>query len=234
MRALVVDDDQTIAELVTALLREEGFVVDVAETAEEGRVQALVHEHDLIVLDLNLPDGSGIAVAQSLRREHRPTPILMLTANTDRSTTVLALDAGADDYLTKPIRFDEFRARVRALVRRGGATRTEQLSAGNVVLNRLTREVRVSGNPLALTPREFGLLEHFLLHTGEVVTRTDLLDKVLDRSFDPGTNIVDVNVTRLRKKLEKASATVAIEARRGVGFVFAATAATGSRVEGEG
>jgi DNA-binding response OmpR family regulator len=220
MRALVVDDDQTIAGLVTALLKEEGFVVDVAETAEEGRVQALVHQHDLIVLDLNLPDGSGIAVAQSLRREHRSTPILMLTASTDRSNSVLALDAGADDYLTKPIRFDEFRARVRALVRRGGATRTEQLNAGNVVLNRLSREVRVSGNAVPLTPREFSLLEHFLLHSGKVVTRTELLDKVLDRGFDPGTNIVDVNVTRLRKKLQKASANVAIEARRGVGFTL--------------
>jgi DNA-binding response OmpR family regulator len=223
MRALVVDDDSTIADIVTALLKEEGFVVDVARTAEEGRVQALVAEHDIIVLDLNLPDGNGIAVAQALRREHRSTPILMLTANTERSNTVLALDAGADDYLTKPIRFDEFRARVRALIRRGGAKRTEQLGAGTVVLNRLTREVRVSGNPLTLTPREFGLLEHFLLHVGEVVTRTELLDKVLDRSFDPGTNIVDVNVTRLRKKLERAGANVAIEARRGVGFVFGPT-----------
>jgi two-component system OmpR family response regulator len=220
MRALVVDDDATIADIVTVLLKEEGFVVDVATTAEEGRVQALVTGHDLIVLDLNLPDGNGIAVAQALRREHRDTPILMLTANTDRSNTVLALDAGADDYLTKPIRFDEFRARVRALVRRGGAKRTEQLAAGNLVVNRLSREVLVGGKPVTLTPREFGLLEHFLLHVGEVVTRSELLDKVLDRSFDPGTNIVDVNITRLRKKLQEAAASVSIDARRGVGFVF--------------
>lgn len=224
MRALIVDDDETVADLLAALLKEEGFIVDMAETAEDGRVQALVNEYDLVVLDLNLPDGNGIAVAQSLRREQRSTPILMLTANPDRTNTVLALDAGADDYLTKPIRFDEFRARVRALVRRGGAKRTEQLVAGNVVLNRLTREVLVGGTTITLTPREFGLLEHFLLHTGQVVTRTELLDKVLDRSFDPGTNIVDVNVTRLRKKLSEASATVAIEARRGVGFVFASKA----------
>jgi two-component system OmpR family response regulator len=221
MRALVVDDDDTISALVSALLKEEGFVVDIADTAEDGRVQALVNDYDVVVLDLNLPDGNGIAVAQALRREQRSTPILMLTANRDRTNTVLALDAGADDYVQKPIVFDEFRARIRALIRRGGAKRTEQLTAGNVVLNRLTHEVRVSGNLVRLTPREFGVLEHFLLHSGEIVTRTELLDKVLDRTFDPGTNIVDVNITRLRKKLQEAAATVAIEARRGVGFVFA-------------
>lgn len=223
MRALVVDDDDTIADLVSALLKEEGFVVDVADTAENGRVQALVNDYDVVVLDLNLPDGNGIAVAQALRREQRATPILMLTANTNRANTVLALDAGADDYVQKPIVFDEFRARIRALIRRGGAKRTEQLAAGNVVLNRLTHEVRVNGELIRLTPREFGVLEHFLMRSGEVVTRTELLDKVLDRTFDPGTNIVDVNITRLRKKLEQASATVSIEARRGVGFVFSPT-----------
>ena len=222
MRALVVDDDPTIAMIVVALLKEEGFAVDVADTAESGRVQALVTDYDVIVLDLSLPDGNGISVAQALRREQRTTPILMLTASTDRSNTILALDAGADDYQTKPIQFDEFRARIRALVRRGGAKRTEQLVAGNIVLNRLSRDVLVSGRPLTLTPREFGLLEHFLLHTGQVVTRTELLDKVLDRSFDPGTNIVDVNITRLRKKLQDAAASAVIEARRGVGFVFKA------------
>ncbi len=222
MRALVVDDDPTIAMIVVALLKEEGFAVDVADTAESGRVQALVTDYDVIVLDLSLPDGNGISVAQALRREQRTTPILMLTASTDRSNTILALDAGADDYQTKPIQFDEFRARIRALVRRGGAKRTEQLVAGNIVLNRLSRDVLVSGRPLTLTPREFGLLEHFLLHTGQVVTRTELLDKVLDRSFDPGTNIVDVNITRLRKKLQDAAANAVIEARRGVGFVFKA------------
>lgn len=220
MRALVVDDDPTIAMIVVALLKEDGFGVDVADTAESGRVQALVNDYDVIVLDLSLPDGNGISVAQALRREQRSTPILMLTASTDRANTVLALDAGADDYQTKPIQFDEFRARIRALVRRGGAKRTEQLVAGNIVLNRLSRDVLVSGRPITLTPREFGLLEHFLLHTGQVVTRTELLDKVLDRSFDPGTNIVDVNITRLRKKLQDAAASAVIEARRGVGFVF--------------
>lgn len=225
MRALVVDDDPTLAELVCLLLREEGFAVDLAETAEEGCAKALLTDYDAIVLDMNLPDGNGIDVIGALRGRRRMTPILMITANPDREKTVVALDAGADDYLRKPFELDEFRARIRALIRRGGAKPPETLSAGNLMLNRLTRQVTAAGQPVSLTPRELGLLEHFLLNAGQVVTRAELLDKVLDRTFDPGTNIVDVNITRLRKKLQNAGATVAIESRRGEGFVLGSTPA---------
>ena len=222
MRALVVDDDPVLTLLVRRLLEEEGFAVDVAETGESARVLAMVNEYDAIVLDLVLPDGHGIPFIQALRREGRHTPLAVLTGTTDKSATVRALDAGADDYLTKPIVFDEFKARIRALVRRGGARRTEQLALGNLVLNRLTREVLVAGVPIRLTPRELALLEHLLLHAGEVVTRTQLLEKVMDMSFDPGTNVIDVNVARLRKKLSVANATAVIAARRGIGFVVRA------------
>jgi DNA-binding response OmpR family regulator len=223
VRALVVDDDPTIRLLVRKLLEEGGFAVDDADTSESGRVLAMVNEYDVIVLDLVLPDGNGIPLVQAMRRKSLATPILVLTGNTDREAVVMALDAGADDYLTKPIDFDVFKARIRALVRRGGAKRTETLSAGNLVLNRLTRIALVAGVPLHLTPRELSILEHFLLHANEVVARTDLLEKVMDMSFDPGTNVVDVNVTRLRKKLTGAGATVVITARRGLGFVLSAS-----------
>jgi DNA-binding response OmpR family regulator len=220
MRVLVVDDDPTIRVLVKALLQEGGFAVDVAETGEQGRVLALVNSYDAVVLDLILPDTNGIVLVQELRRKGMDTPLLVLTASTAKESVVLALDAGADDYIRKPIEFEEFKARMRALVRRGGAKRTEQLSLGNLLLNRLTREALVDGVALHLTPRELSMLEHFLLHAGEVVSRTELLEHVMDMSFDPGTNVVDVNVTRVRKKLDGAHANVAITSRRGIGFVL--------------
>jgi DNA-binding response OmpR family regulator len=210
---------------VRTLLEEQGFAVDTAESGEAGRVLAMVNDYDAIVLDLVLPDGNGIPLVQALRRKSMDTPVIVLTGNTDKSAVVMALDAGADDYLTKPIDFDVFKARIRALVRRGGARRTEQLSVGNLVLNRLTRTVLVAGAPLHLSPRELSILEHFLLHTGEVVARTELLEKVMDMTFDPGTNVVDVNVTRLRKKLAGAGATATIASRRGIGFVLSAATA---------
>src|ERR1044071_6012742 len=220
MRALVVDDDATLTTLVRRLMEEDGYAVDTAASAEDGRMLAMVNDYDAIVLDLTLPDGNGIQIIQSLRRDGKKTPIIVLTGTKDSEVTVRALDAGADDYLTKPINFGEFKARIRALVRRGGAQRTEQLTVGNVVLNRLNRDVLVDGKALSVTPRELGLLEHFLMRPGEVVTRTELLEKVWDMNFDPGSNVVDVNVARLRKKLETAGAPSAIVARPGLGFVL--------------
>jgi two-component system OmpR family response regulator len=220
MRALVVDDDATLTTLVRRLLEEDGYAVDVAGNAEDGRTLAMVNDYDAIILDLVLPDGHGISILQGLRRDGKKTPIVVLTGTKDSDVTVRALDAGADDYLTKPINFGEFKARIRALVRRGGAQRTEQLTVGNVVLNRLKRDVLVAGKDLSVTPRELALLEHFLMRPGEVVTRTELLEKVWDMTFDPGSNVVDVNVARLRKKLEGAGATIAITAKRGLGFVL--------------
>jgi two-component system, OmpR family, response regulator len=220
MRILTVDDDPQIAKLTRMLLEEGGYAVDTAESCDVARTLAMVNEYDGVVLDLDLPDGSGITVVQDLRRNGRDTPILVLTGHAESQMTVRALDAGADDYLTKPFLPDVFKARVRALVRRGGATRTEKLAAGNVVLDRLTRTVLVSGTPLRVTPRELAMLEYLLLHTGEVVTRSQMLEKVFDLAHDPGTNVVDVNVARLRKKLEAAGASVKIEARRGMGLVL--------------
>ncbi len=226
MRALLVDDDSSMVLIARRLLEEEGFGVDVAVDGESGRLLAMVNDYDAIVLDLVLPDGNAIPLIQQLRREGKQTPITVLTGTTDKAVTVRALDAGADDYLTKPIEFDEFKARMRALVRRGGARRTERLTTGNVTLNRLSREVLVGGAAMRVTPRELALLEHLLLHTDEVVKRTELLEKVFDLTFDPGTNVVDVTVGRLRRKLREAGATVQIESRRGLGFVLSLAAAS--------
>jgi DNA-binding response OmpR family regulator len=220
VRALLVEDDQAMALLTRQVLEQEGFAVDHAATGNDAQTLAFVNEYDAIVLDLALPDRNGLSVLQALRNDGRTTPVIVLTGANDSATTVRALDTGADDYLTKPIIIEEFRARMRALVRRGGAKRTEQLACGNIVLNRLTREMLVAGKPCQLTAKEYQLLEHFLLHRGEVVSRTDLLEKVWDMHFDPGSNVVDVHVTRLRKKLDRAGADVKITARRGMGFVI--------------
>jgi len=219
MRVLIVEDDPTMSRLFRLLLEEMGFAVDAAETDASARVLAMVNEYDALLLDLMLPDGHGIPLIQWLRGEGRKLPIMVLSGSTGREMVVRALDVGADDYLTKPVDFQIFKARVRALVRRGGAKHVDQLTLGNVVVNRIRHEVRVDGVIVSLTPREFRCLEHFLLHANEVVTRTDLLEKVLDMSFDPGTNVVDVNVARLRKKMSTANATVGFTVRRGVGFV---------------
>lgn len=221
MRALLVEDDSSSALLSRSALEAEGFAVDVAPTAQEGISCAMVTDYDAIVLDLGLPDGSGLSVVQVLRRSGRATPVIVLTGTTDRATTVKALDAGADDYVTKPLDVDEFRARLRALVRRGGASRTERLTLGNMTLDRLTRQLHVAGSEVTLTAKELPLLEHLLLRRNEVVTRAELLERVWDMHFDPGSNVVDVNVARIRKKLAEAGATVRIDSRRGLGFVLA-------------
>ena len=222
MRALLVEDDETMALLVRQVLEQEGFAVDHATTGNEGHTLAFVNEYDAIVLDLALPDRNGLTILQALRKEGRSTAVIVLTGSADSATTVRALDANADDYQVKPIVVDEFRARMRALVRRGGAKRNEQLVCGNVTLNRLTREVLIGGKECALTAKEFQLLEHFLLNATAVISRAQLLEKVWDMHFDPGSNVVDVHVTRLRKKLDAAGADAKIAAKRGVGFVLQA------------
>ena len=222
MRILLVDDDPTIVLLARKLLEENGCVVVVADTLAQARQRAHTEEFDGMVLDLELPDGNGVTLVQELREAGRKTPIIILTGTKRDETLVRALDAGADDYVNKPIVFDEFKARVRALIRRGGAKHSQQISAGNIVIDRIGRDVLVNGKKLDLTPRELSLLEALVIKAGQVVTRKELLSHVMDMSFDPGTNVLDVNVSRLRKKLEEKNATVKIVARRGVGFVLSA------------
>jgi len=220
MRILVVEDDAMVGRLVRTVLTGEGFAVDLATTGEEGRLLAFVNEYDGILLDLGLSDRHGLSIVQELRREGRSVPVLILTGQGDESMIVRALDAGADDYVVKPVRNRELAASVRALVRRRGEPQREQLVIGPLVLNRLQRQARVDGTALELSPKEFALLEHLALRAGEVVSRAELLEKVWDMHFDPGSNVVDVHVGRVRRKLEAASAGVRIETRRGVGFAL--------------
>ena len=218
MKILVVEDDRKVAGFIEQGLREEGYAVDVAPDGDHATMLAHVYEYDALVLDVMLPKKTGLQVATELRREGRKTPILMLTARDATEDVVRGLDAGADDYLTKPFKFDELLARVRALVRRGGAGRSELLNYGPLELDRLKHKVKVAGKRLELTPKEFQLLEHFLLRPEDVVRRTELLEKVWDLHFDPESNVVDVHVGNLRRKLREAAGVEMVHTVRGVGF----------------
>ncbi len=218
MRILVVEDDRKVAGFIEMGLREEGYAVDVAKDGEEATVLAHINDYDAILLDLMLPKKNGLQVASELRREGRSTPILMLTARDASEDVVRGLDAGADDYLTKPFKFDELLARLRALVRRGGAARLDRLTFGPLELDRLKHKAWAGEVLLDLTPREFQLLEHFMLHPEDVVRRTELLEKVWDMHFDPESNVVDVHVGNLRRKLREANFDGLIQTVRGVGF----------------
>jgi DNA-binding response OmpR family regulator len=219
-KLLVVEDDRMFATLISRALREEGHVIDSAGDYARAHMLAFVNEYDGIVLDVQLPDGSGLSLAQELRKEGRMTPILMLTANDSPTAIVRGLDMGADDYLTKPFELDVLKARVRALLRRNGPRSIETLAMGGVVVERGSHRVTVNGQKVPLTPKEFALLAHLIRHSDEVVTRTELLEKVWDLNFDPGSNVVDVHVARLRSKLREHGARPTLVTVRGAGFMF--------------
>lgn len=218
MKLLVVEDDRPTAKLIRAVLEDAGYAVDVAFTGEEGRTLSLVNSYDGIVLDVELQDRNGLAILAELRREHVSTPVMVLSGRGENETIVRALDAGADDYVVKPVPNEVLSARVRALLRRQGERPTEHIRLGDLVVNRLTRETLCRSVPLALTPKEFALLEYLLLHPDEVVSRSRLREAVWDMSFDPESNIVDAVVNRIRRKLEQVQSEVAIMSVRGVGY----------------
>ena len=221
MRILVVEDDRKVARFIQQGLEEEGHAVDVASDGDAGARLAHVEPYDLLILDVQLPAKNGLELAAELRRERVATPILMLTARDTTEDIVRGLDAGADDYLTKPFAFDELVARVRALGRRGAtAAPLASLRVADLELDRLRHRASRGGRPLDLTPREFRLLEYFLQRPDAVVTRTELLEKVWDLSFDPGSNVVDVHVSNLRGKLEEGGRPRLIQTVRGVGFAL--------------
>jgi len=225
MRILLVEDDRKVARFIQQGLEEEGHAVDVAGDGDAGGQLAHVNPYDVLILDIQLPRKNGLQLAAELRREAVSTPILMLTARDSTEDLVRGLDSGADDYLTKPFAFDELLARVRALGRRAGAPAPGAvLRFGNVEVDRVRHRAARGARDLGLTPREFRLLVYFLERPEQVVSRTELLEKVWDMSFDPGSNVVDVHVSNLRRKLEEGGAPRLLHTVRGVGFALRAGA----------
>jgi DNA-binding response OmpR family regulator len=220
VRILVVEDDKKVARFLEKGLREEGYSVDVSHDGADGLVKARVYDYDLLLLDVMLPGRSGLEIVRHLRAAEKTVPVLMLTARDAREDIVLGLDAGADDYLTKPFGFDELLARIRALLRRGGAARPDRLLYDDVELDRVSHAASRGGRALDVTPKEFQLLEFMMLHAERVVRRTELLEKVWDLHFDPMSNVVDVHVGHLRRKLRDAGDGPLLYTVRGVGYIL--------------
>ena len=222
MRILLVEDDRKVASFIRKGLSEEGYAVDVAPDGETGLARGLDRLHDVIVLDVMLPGKPGFQVLRELRQARVATPVLLLTAREAVEDKVQGLDAGADDYLTKPFAFAELLARVRALLRRGKAGQAPILQVADLTLDPATRAVKRGGEAIPLTNREFALLEYFLRNPGRVLTRTMIAEHVWDYSFDSGTNVIDVYVNYLRKKIDADRAPKLIHTVRGVGYVLKA------------
>jgi len=222
MRVLVIEDDRSTADYIAKGLQEEGHVVDVARDGRDGMFLALNEKFDVIVTDRMLPGADGLSILRAIRGSGIATPVLVLSALADVEKRVEGLEAGAEDYLAKPFAFAELRARVRALARRPAAqpADTAVLEVGDMKMDLLRRVVTRGGDEIDLQPTEWRLLEFMLRHPGEVLTRTMLLEKVWDFSFDPTTNVVDVHVSRLRRKLERHGGTGIIRTVRGAGYVL--------------
>jgi two-component system, OmpR family, response regulator len=221
MRALLVEDDLTIANFVRRGLHESGFAVDHATDGQTGLDLAMDTPYDVAIVDLMLPKLDGLAVIDTLRKRGKAMPVLILSAKRTVDDRVRGLQAGGDDYLTKPFAFAELLARVQALVRRASrTTEPTTLTVGDLSLDLLTRKVTRAGTAIDLRPREFALLEYLMRNAGRVVSKTMILSHVWAYNFDPQTNIVDVLVSRLRDKIDRPFQTRLLRTVRGVGYVL--------------
>jgi two-component system, OmpR family, response regulator len=221
MRLLVVEDDPTIASFLVKGLQESGYAVDAAGDGNRGLQLALTEPYDAAVLDLMLPGRDGLSVLEELRRRRVAVPVLILSAKRSVDDRVKGLQAGGDDYLTKPFAFSELLARIQALIRRSqGVIEPTHLVAADITMDLVTRKVERGGRLLDLRPREFALLEYLMRNAGRVISKTMIMEHVWEYSFDPRTNIVDVLVFRLREKVDREFEVKRIQTVRGIGYVL--------------
>jgi two-component system, OmpR family, response regulator len=228
MHILFVEDEPKIASFVRAGLKEQGFVVDYYDNGDEGYGQSIAHEYDVIVLDIMVPGKDGLWILNQLRRLGHTTPVILLTARNELDDRLQGLNLGADDYMSKPFFVEELVARIHAVMRRsvgvGGASagqnRQNLLSVGTLTLDRITRQVTAHERGVELTTREFNLLEYLMRSPGRVLTRTQILEHVWGYDFNPSTNVVDVCIQRIRKKIDQVDTVSWLENVRGVGYRF--------------
>jgi DNA-binding response OmpR family regulator len=220
MRVLVVEDEKKTASFIRKALQAEGFAVDVSHNGDDGLAAARTTPFDAIVLDIMLPGRDGLSLLRQLRERQNATPVLLLSARGEVNERVEGLNAGADDYLPKPFVIAELIARVRALGRRGGESKSPVLRVADLTLDTVTREARRGGAAIELTTREYRLLEFLLRSTGRICGRMAILEKVWDYDFDPGSNLVDVNIMRLREKIDAGFETKLLHTVRGIGYVL--------------
>ena len=218
MKLLVIEDETKIASLLKKGLQEQGFQVDISGDGEEGLERATTTPYDAIVIDIMLPKRDGLSVLRTLRLRKVTAPVMIITARGDVNERVEGLNLGADDYMAKPFSMDEVVARIRALVRRVTGETITLYKVGDLIMNLVTREVLRGTRRVNLTTREFRLLEHLMRLPGQVVTRTQLIERVWEYHFDPGTNLVDVYIQRLRRKIDDGEDMKLIQTVRGVGY----------------
>src|SRR5436190_1355445 len=221
MRILLAEDEPDAARLLSKGLREQSYAVDVVTDGEAAAFQASVNDYDLLILDVMLPLKDGFEVCRELRASGAQTPILLLTARDAVQDRIAGLDFGADDYLTKPFDFHELLARVRALLRRGQALKPELFTVADLTVNTRTHQVKRAGRDLALTAKEYALLEYLARRAGEVVTRAEIAEHVWDEKFDPFSNLIEVYIQRLRRKVDDEHSHKLIHTLRGEGYRLA-------------
>jgi DNA-binding response OmpR family regulator len=218
MKLLVIEDEAKIASLLKKGLQGQGFTVDISGDGEDGFERATKTPYDAIVIDIMLPKRDGLSVLKMLRTRKVTAPVMIITARGDVNERVEGLNLGADDYMAKPFSMDEVVARIRALVRRVTGETITLYKVGDLMMNLVTREVSRGSRRINLTVREFRLLEHLMQLPGQVVTRTQLIERVWEYHFDPGTNLVDVDIQRLRRKIDDGEDVKLIQTVRGVGY----------------
>ena len=220
MNVLVVEDERGVASLIKKGLAEQGFTVDVSHNGTEAFALATSRQYDAIVLDVMLPGRDGLSILRSLRQQRNEVPVILLTARGELDEKIEGLDLGADDYLTKPFYVEELVSRIHAVLRRASGSQLTIFQSGDLTINFVTREVKRGDRSIRLTAREFGLLEYLMRSPERVFTRTQIIEHVWGYDFDPNTNLVDVYIKRLRKKIGGDSGDDLIETVRGVGYRF--------------